>query len=370
MNKKNCCVLIPSLSPDRRLPDYVKALLAAGFGGVVVVNDGSKPEYNSFFDECAAQEGCFVTGYSVNRGKGYALRTGIRYIRENTSFDGIITADSDGQHTPEDTEKMAEKLDSNSGLLLGSRDFTSSNPNIPPRSRFGNRITSLVFKLFYGTYLPDTQTGLRAFSRSLFTKMEEVTGDRFEYEMNVLIHCSKDKIPMAVVPIDTVYLEENKSSHFNTVKDSWRIYKLMIGTFIRFIGVSLLCWLIDNLLFDFLLYCVLPQKETVRWLMWDVSSSLLIAYFAARAVSATVNFTLNRKAVFCRKGGKNAILRYICLALCCLLISATVTAIVDHFVPGIAWLIKLIVDLVMFCANYKVQEKWVFPEEKNEEKKA
>lgn len=165
MNQKDCCVLIPSLSPDERLPEYVKALLESGFGGVVVVNDGSARSYDHFFDELKLLPGCTVLGYEVNRGKGYALRTGIRHIYENTAFEGIITADSDGQHTPPDTLKLAAALEKGSTMLLGSRDFVSEDSNIPKKSRFGNRTTSFVFKLLYGQYLPDTQTGLRAFPR-------------------------------------------------------------------------------------------------------------------------------------------------------------------------------------------------------------
>lgn len=365
MRNQECCVLIPSLSPDQRLPDYVKALLKAGFGGVVVVNDGSAAEYNGFFDQCAAMEGCSVIGYPANHGKGYALRCGIRYIRENTGFTGIITADSDGQHTPADTEKMAAAMDGSAKYWLGSRDFTGRNKNIPTKSRLGNRITSVVFKLFYGPYLPDTQTGLRAFPMALCTYMEGIGGDRFEYEMNTLIHCSEDKISMAVVPIETVYLNENKSSHFHPFRDSWRIYKLILGNFIRYMGSSLLCWAIDYGLWALLYYLLFTRVMPEEKQLFSFSLAYLCAKVSARVVSSLLNFFLNRKYVFEKEKCKGAMLRYYILVVLALAVSALTGSFLTGLMPKLAWLFTLIVDIAIYFINYRVQKAWVFREQGN-----
>ena len=145
----------------------------------------------------------------VNRGKGVALKTGYRYIMENLpDITGVITADADGQHTVTDCLRLAEKLeDGQKALYLGSRDFNLEC--IPPKSRSGNKITSAVFKLLYGQYLPDTQTGLRAFRKEELPFMTEVEGERYEYEMKVLIACSRARISMIPVTIETIY-ENNK----------------------------------------------------------------------------------------------------------------------------------------------------------------
>ena len=150
MKPQECCVLIPSLSPDERLPAYVKELLAADFGLILVVDDGSSGEYQKIFDEIAGWERCHVLHHEVNQGKGAALRTGFAYLKEHTKLQGMITADSDGQHTVPDTLKLAAELSGKEELLLGSRDFSRNNPNVPPKSRFGNRMTSGVFRLLYG----------------------------------------------------------------------------------------------------------------------------------------------------------------------------------------------------------------------------
>ena len=233
MTPQECCVLIPSLSPDERLIVYVKRLHQAGYGLILVVDDGSAQEYQPIFDAIDGWSRCRVLHHTVNQGKGAALKTGFRYLKTTLQVEGVITADSDGQHTVNDTLKLTEELTGEKELLLGSRNFSRDNPIVPPKSRFGNRLTSGIFKLLYGQWLPDTQTGLRAFPRSLLGFMLGVSGDRFEYEMNMLIRCSRQSIPMRPIPIETIYLEENKSTHFHPIRDSWRIYKLLLGSFFR-----------------------------------------------------------------------------------------------------------------------------------------
>ena len=226
-------ILIPSLEPDDRLPAYVRKLRERGFTRAVIVNDGSSEKYQPIFDELAAMEGVTVLKHEVNRGKGCGLKTGYTYIRDHMpDASGVITADADGQHTVEDCWKLAEALtDSKRAMYLGSRDFNL--PNVPPKSRFGNKTTSTVFKLLYGQWLPDTQTGLRAFRREDLQFMIDVPGERFEYEMQVLIACARAKIAMIPLTIETVYENENEGTHFHPIRDSYRIYKVILGGFFK-----------------------------------------------------------------------------------------------------------------------------------------
>ena len=158
-------ILIPSLEPDERLPVYIRKLKEGGFAHIVVIDDGSGEKYQPIFQEVDTVEDTVVLHHEVNKGKGVALKTGYRYIMENLpDITGVITADADGQHTVADCLHLAEQLEKGErALYLGSRDFNLEN--IPPKSRSGNKITSVIFKLLYGQYLPDTQTGLRAFRK-------------------------------------------------------------------------------------------------------------------------------------------------------------------------------------------------------------
>ena len=349
-------ILIPSLEPDDRLPAYVERLRENGFPRVVVVDDGSGPKYRPIFDRIAALEGCAVLRHEVNRGKGAGLRTGYQYIREQMpDADAVITADADGQHTVEDVRKVSEALRTGGdALYLGSRDF--SLPNVPPKSRSGNRITSAVFKLLYGVWLPDTQTGLRAFRREELAFMEGIEGDRYEYEMNVLIACARRRLPMIPVTIETVYENDNEGSHFHPIRDSWRIYKVILGGFFRFMGASIVCFLLDQGLAALLREWLLPL------LGMSGGAAIRVSGYGARLVSAIVNFALNKSLVFRLRGDtKGAALRYavLCVAIICLS-NEGVWQLSRLGVPS--WLAKMLCDFLLYFVSYRVQQDWVFAE--------
>ena len=341
-------ILIPSLEPDDRLPAYVAALRGRGFAHVVVVDDGSSESYQPIFSRLQAMDGCEVLHHEVNRGKGVALKTGYAHIQRSLpDAVGVITADADGQHTVEDCWKLAKALCENQdALYLGSRDFGLAH--VPPKSRWGNRITSGVFRLLYGQWLPDTQTGLRAFPAKQLSFMQEVEGDRFEYEMNVLIACARSGIPM--VPV----------THFHPFRDSYRIYKVILGSFIKFMGASILSFLIDQGVFALMQNVVLANMG---------AGQEIVSTVVARCISAPCNFLMNKSFVFKAKSSRQAFLRYIVLAAGLLAASAVgVELLVTllHFAPALASLVKLVVDTLLYLISYRIQNRWVFPPEAKE----
>lgn len=363
MKKEECCVLIPSLSPDERLVTYADSLLEAGFGMVLVVDDGSAAQYQEIFDRLAKKERCHVEHHDVNHGKGRALKTGFCYIRDHTSFRGVVTADSDGQHTVEDALNLCDLIDEKKDeLFLGSRDFSKNSVQVPPKSRFGNRVTSTVFCLLYGPKLPDTQTGLRSFRRELIPVMLGVEGDRFEYEMNQLIVCAVKRIPMTPVGIHTIYHDENKGTHFHPVRDSWRIYKLILGNFFRYSAASIISFLIDYAVLSLVMFWALKNKPDIVLLGIPFSAKALIAAPIARLCSAPFNFLLNRNFVF--RAGKHpgAVKRYIVLCLCSLAATTVLFGFLDHFVHTafLSLLVKIVIDVGMYYVNYRFQQEWVF----------
>ena len=357
-------ILIPSLEPDQRLPAYVDRLLAKGFRHVLIVDDGSPERYQPIFQALSEKPGCTVVHHDVNHGKGVALKTGYAWIEQHLpDCTGVITADADGQHTVEDCWKLAEALRSGKrALYLGSRDFTL--PDIPPKSRFGNRLTSLVFKLFYGHYLPDTQTGLRAFRREDLPFMREVEGERFEYEMNVLIACSRHHLPMIPIGIETVYENENAGTHFHPVRDSIRIYRVILGNFIRFMGSSIACFLLDNVIFTLVEQALLRPRAGV-----EDEIAVAVATVVARCVSAPCNFLLNRSLVFKFKGqtGRTA-LRYALLCIAMMVLSALGVNLLSLLgMPNVLdSLSKIVIDTLLYFVSYRLQRSWVFSNPKKE----
>lgn len=347
MDRRKVAVLIPSLSPDEKLVWIVREIKNAGFEKVLIINDGSTDEYASFYRE-AELLGAVVLRHAVNLGKGRALKTGFNFIlNEWDDCEAVITADSDGQHKPEDLLHCLDALDKNKdALILGCRDF--SKEKIPFRSRFGNRMTSGVMKVLVGVSLTDTQTGLRAVSTKYLKEYMNVSGERFEYETNVLLYCKEKGIPFIEVPIATVYIENNTGSHFRPLQDSIKIYML----FFRYLLVSLSSFMVDILLFS----CgiVFLRKPFP-------GSYIVLSTIGARVLSSVYNFMLNRKRVFHSKDaiGRTA-LKYYLLAGIQMMISAGAVWAWHRLVPMHETLIKAVVDSILFLISFQVQREWVF----------
>ena len=353
-------ILIPSLEPDDRLPAYVARLHEQGFDRLVIVDDGSSADYQPIFSKLEETPGCVVLHHEVNRGKGCALKTGYAYIKEHLpGVTGVITADADGQHTVEDCLKLAEALrEEKKALYLGSRDFNL--PNIPPKSRFGNKTTSGVFWALYGQWLPDTQTGLRAFRREELDFMIAVPGERFEYEMQVLIACARASIPMIPITIETVYENENAGTHFHPIRDSWRIYKVILGSFFKFMGASIASFLIDQGVFALMEHVILAGVP------WARDAIIAVSTVVARLISAPCNFLMNRSFVFkFKQHAGRAALRYAIVCVVIMLLSAAGVALLGRLgMPkALDNVSKLIIDTLLYFVSFRVQNKWVFQED-------
>ena len=358
-------VLIPSFQPDHRLEPYVERLINADIAQIVIVDDGSGTAYDDVFISLAKHPAVTVLRYPDNRGKGYALRHGLRYILdEGSDCRFIITADSDGQHKVEDILRMSLALRADSrGILLGVRDFSAAH--VPPKSRMGNRITRKIFQALYGQRIDDTQTGLRGFTVDKIEPFLTVKGNRYEYEMNQLIYCSIAGIPIRSLPIETVYEDNNAGSHFRAFRDSYRIYRVIMARFVRFVLSSMICFLLDYGIYV-LLSSLLETHEPklgyeISFLFIHFVPLIGIAAGVARVISATVNYAINKRLVFeSRAGALRAFIRY---AVTAVLIIALSAGIVSTLLIGLGWsdkITKIPVDLLLFFISYYLQRKWVF----------
>ena len=353
--EKQSIVLIPSLEPDDRLPTYVRKLGEYGLSHIVIVDDGSGNDYQDIFKELE-ESGCTVLRHRVNMGKGFALKTGYQYIKEHVpGCKCIITADSDGQHAPEDVYLLAKEAEHHShALILGVRDFKKAG--IPVKSLIGNRITSAVFAGLYGKYLPDTQTGLRAFDSRLIDKMTGIKGDGFEYETQVLVTFIRSGIQVLTVPIQTIYEDENRGTHFHAVKDSMKILRILFADFVKFLSASLISFFVDIGLAWTLMELLRSHMQGKDFLR------IMIATAAARTVSIAVNYLLNKKAVFTdRQSTGNSLIRYLILCACNVLLSAGGVYILHETLGLYESLAKILCDGSLFFLSYQVQQRWVFP---------
>src|ERR1700733_6043163 len=157
--------LIPAYQPTESLCDLLKEIRARDSSHIVVVDDGSGPDYEAIF-RCVTQlPGTSLLTNAVNLGKGAALKHGINHILvHHPACIGVVTADADGQHSPDDVLKVADDLKANPDrVLFGARQF---GLDVPMRSKLGNLVSRYVYRLFIGLSLSDTQTGLRGIPRS------------------------------------------------------------------------------------------------------------------------------------------------------------------------------------------------------------
>jgi len=362
---QDTAILIPSYKPDHKLAPYVRELREAGFGKIVIVDDGSGGDYAPIFQSIPQDGIVHIIRYEPNRGKGAALKRGMEYLWNECQCAYVITADSDGQHTAADTLRMCESLHAQGdGLLLGSRDFTQ--PHVPAKSLMGNRITSVVFFILYGRWVGDTQTGLRGFARERLPQMMDVRGDRYEYEMNMLIDCATKKIPIRPLPIETVYENNNDGSHFRAVRDSARIYGVIFAGFFRFISTSLTCFLTDYGLYLLLLTALQRYPSSAfdfRFLIFHIHTRIMIATIVARLVSGSLNFFLNKKFVFSNDHAvRKTFPRYLFVFLLIMLLSFGITSSLHEWFGMSERAVKLPVDIFLFFVSYQLQRKWVFGE--------
>lgn len=356
--KDEIVIIIPALNPDENLNKLTTELHEAGFIHILLVDDGSNKENRRYFDIAKSKYGCKVITHSVNLGKGRALKSAFNYILNE--YDdicmGAVAVDSDGQHSVQDTVKCAQALLENpNSLIMGCRNFT--HHNIPFRSKFGNNLTCKIINLLCGIKISDTQTGLRGIPCTLMWKFMTTRGERYEFEMNMLIDTKENQIPIVEVPIQTIYIENNQTSHFNPLLDSMKIY----AVFGRFILSSLSSFIVDILLFTFLVSIFKPIVPGCYILMSTIGS---------RAVSSIFNYIVNKNNVFKNKLNHSVVfVKYFTLCTTQLLASALCVSTLYQWIGINESIVKVIVDTVLFLISFQVQREWVFKPGKETEKK-
>ncbi|MEJ5283476.1 MAG: glycosyltransferase [Brevinematales bacterium] len=335
-------ILIPAYNPSKNLVEVVKNLKGLGFDYILVVNDGSKNECNSIFEKLKNSYDCLLLYHTHNQGKGKAIKTGIQYIIQSyPECTGIITVDADGQHLPEDVKKVFLKFQEHpNALVLGVRDFQQKN--IPLRSKFGNILTRKIFAIMAGYKLSDTQTGLRAIPINFAQKLLCLKENRYEFEMKMLLMAKEMVDGVYEIPISTVYVEDNISSHFNPILDSLKIYFVLL----RFVFSSLSSSFIDFIVFTF---------------VFLVTNSISLGILIARLISGTYNFIVNKHFVF--KNKRSFIFSFFLYWLLVIILGAMSYLGIKYlnFYTKINVLIaKIIVETFLFLLSFFVQKEIIF----------
>jgi putative flippase GtrA len=270
------------------------------------------------------------------------LKTGLNHFYLHFPYSpGIVTADGDGQHQPSDILKVINTSKENPDkLIIGARELRDK---VPFRSLFGNVLTRFVFSVVIGKKISDTQSGLRGIPHSLVPQLLNVKGERYEYEINMLILTKRQSVEIIETPIRTIYLENNISSHFNPFFDSMKIYFQLL----RFAFSSLLASFCDFIVFT-----------TAFKLTSNIILSLLIGRFI---VGSMLNYVINRRLVFHSKAGVfSSLLKYY-LALAVMSFVSYVLIKVAVAQWGFKIIIaKIVVETLLFVFSFLIQREFVF----------
>ncbi len=338
-------VVVPAYNPAQSFVDLVAELV--GEFDVLVINDGSKAECAPFF-KAAVDAGAELVEHEVNRGKGAALKTAIAHLQNTREEWCAVTADADGQHCPKDIREVARLTAENPDhLVLGVRSFKG----MPARSRFGNTFTRVCFALATGSNVSDTQTGLRGFTHLTADRLITAEGDRYEYEMNVLINLRKWHIPFKETTIETIYIDDNASSHFHPIRDSFIVFAQIL----KHIAASLICTAVDFVLYWLLLTFVDIDAE---WL-----------YLPPRIISVILNYQLSRRVVFRAKANWRSTVGYFVLAAVMAVLGAFLVKLLVDYASINEYVVKIPIDVGLFFVNYFVQKYLIFNERVKKDKK-
>lgn len=353
-------IIIPAYEPDESLLKLTEDFSKIESCTLVIVDDGSGEKFSGIFDTLKERRLTVLT-HEQNRGKGAAIKTALEYIGGHFSGDFLVaTVDCDGQHSPEDTMRLFETARSNpEALSIGVRKFSGK---IPLRSKLGNNATKLVFRICSGIWISDTQTGLRAFSSSLLPVMQKISGDRYEYEMNMLLYCAHEHIPVVEIPIETIYHDmKNSCSHFNTFRDASRICKVLFtseNSVFLFAGASIISFIADYVLFF--------PLTALCGLAFGEAAGIATGNVAARLLSASLNYFLNSTFVF-RKTGHRAksIVQYAVLAAGILLLNTLILYALAECLLLPKAIAKIVTELILFVISYTVQRTVIFNHKKH-----
>jgi glycosyltransferase involved in cell wall biosynthesis len=331
--------LIPSYQPTETLCSLLQEIRQHDSSEVVVVDDGSGSEYQPIFQRAKQLPGVTLLTNAVNLGKGAALKYGMNYILVNyPDCTGAVTADADGQHSAADVLKIAAESRNDPGsIIFGTRQFGA---DVPVRSRFGNLVSRYMYRAFIGVNLSDTQTGLRGIPRLLMERCLTIRANRYEFETEQLVVIKAALIPIREISINTIYIDDNRASHFRPILDSVQIYFALL----RYSASSLITEAADLSIF----------ATVMAW-----SSSLVLSNTAGRLVAIWVQFFLLQKFVFQRQGNSMMFAAYLGLVFVSGVVSTALQVQFASFIPYPV-LAKLTAEFLVFLFNFLFLRDLVF----------
>jgi len=343
-NEIEYAFIIPAYNPDEKLLAVVKNIKQKSNNKIFLIDDGSNDDAQYIFQELQTTQynNLIFMQHAVNLGKGAALKTVFnKILTEYIRIEGVVTLDSDGQHSIADVLRILDELKKDDkAFVLGYRTFSD---NVPLKSYVGNNISRLIYKLALGRSFKDTQTGLRGLSKDFMQKCLLIKSNRFEFETEQLQLSTnqKNNVNIIEIPIETIYIENNKATSFRPLVDSFRIYFVLL----RYGLASILTAVVDFIVF---------------LIAFQFGSGIFLANILARTASIGVQFTLLNKLVFNANPKLIAFILFVSYVYIVGVFSTVVQikAVEVFSVPVIS--AKLIVETTLFFINFAFLRLYVF----------
>lgn len=211
--------IVPCYNAGSRIRPVAEGILRV-LPDLIVVDDGSTDGAAAALSELPVK----LVRLPRNRGKGHALCAGFTEALRLPGLAAAVVLDADGQHDPAELPRfIATFRERQADLVIGARVFDAAH--VPWRSRFGNQLTAWIVRRLFGHAVGDTQCGYRLLSRPFLEAVaREVSGGRYDTEMEILLKGLEEEWRVSFLPIQTLYETGNPSSHFRKVRDSARIY--------------------------------------------------------------------------------------------------------------------------------------------------
>ena len=342
--------VIPAYNPNERLISLIKDIRKSSSNYIFIIDDGSvneisKEVFNKIEEMAKEDKKLILIKHAINLGKGAALKTVFNYILTNyPKIEGVVTLDSDGQHSVKDCLRVLKVLeDEKSPFVLGYRTFSK---DIPLKSYIGNNISKFIYKMVLGRSFKDTQTGLRGLDKDFMKECLKIKSNRFEFETEQLAIAVNKNIDIKEIPIETIYIENNKASSFRPLVDSFKIYFVLF----RYGITSVITAVTDFIVFVIAL---------------SMGASIFWANMLARTVSIGVQYFLIGKYVFFSKASiKSFILFSIYVYVMGIVSASTQVIIVEKFnAPVVAT--KIVVEGFLFFVNFAFLRLYIFSIDKN-----
>ena len=215
-NKDRFAFIIPVYNHAGTVARVVKEAQALGFP-VFVVDDGST---DNSYDQIKEIAGINILRHERNLGKGAAIMTG--FAAAAAVADWAITIDADGQHYPEDAQKLIKAIPKkNRPIVVGARTGMSGE-HVPWTSSFGRKFSNFWVRTSGGPAISDSQSGFRIYplpeALNLGTKAR-----RFQFEVEILVQATRDGMLVIEAPVRVHYNPEGERiSHFRPFVDFLR----------------------------------------------------------------------------------------------------------------------------------------------------